>query len=89
MTLRLSTTLDTFSSDVWSPTATSIFQIKAEDPRAKVNLMAKVHTDAPWARVEELYPHRGFYQIPVFPFMRLDIVQNTAGKSVNVWDDAA
>lgn len=92
MSLRFDTTNASGDSAVWSPAGETILQLKAADPRAAVDVMARVHADADWepiARIRADSAGQGnhFVRLPKFPFLKLSIAKNTATKALKVWDN--
>jgi hypothetical protein len=91
LTERFNSTAASGESGPFSPAGEVILQLKAEDPRAKVAIKARVDLAADWETVailDRALPDNRFARLPKFPHLKLEIVRNVAGKLVSVRDDS-
>lgn len=91
MTERFNSTAASGESAAFSPAGEIILQLKAEDPRAKVDVKARVDNAADWetvATLDRVVNDNKFVRLPKFPYLKLEIIRNTVGKIVSVRDDS-
>jgi hypothetical protein len=91
VTERFNSTAASGESAAFSPAGEIILQLKADDPRARVAIKARVESAADWeivAILDRAIPDNRFIRLPKFPYLKLEIVRNTAGKLVSVRDDS-
>ncbi|QNH71737.1 hypothetical protein V1VFAS_030 [Rhizobium phage V1VFA-S] len=91
MTERFNSTAASGESAPFSPAGEIILQLKADDPGAKIAVKARVDLAAEWetvATLDRVVPDNKFARLPKFPFLKLEIIRNTAGKLVSVRDDS-
>lgn len=88
--LRLNTTLAGETSASWSPIGETIIQgeIETTTKSPSITAEAKVTAAAPWAGVAVIKPKgEKFMRLAQFPFLRVTVAGNEAGKFVKVYDN--
>jgi hypothetical protein len=90
MAERLNLTTAAGEGAAFAPAGEIILQIKAEDRKAKALVLARVDAAAPFTEVGTLQPSLNavFLRLPKFTEVKVQIVSNTAGKRIQVWDNA-
>lgn len=89
--LRLDSTAATFVTPAFSPTKPIIMQAKVgAESVAKIELLMRVDEGADWlpAGLWDLSKEKLFACQP-FPFIKLKLLDNTAGERIQVWDSEA
>lgn len=86
--IRLTTIAETFESNPWTPADETFLQLAATSDLTTVDVQARVSTDADWVTVATLHrTSTPIVRIAKFPSLRLVARNNSASKTVTVWDN--
>jgi hypothetical protein len=61
------------------------FQVKAETLDVQFNVLARLHIDAPWAKIDTIDMSNPIASYNALPLMRVDVAGNVAGNAAHVW----
>ncbi len=85
--IRLDTIEASDNQAEWSPASSPVrLQLAAQRSSVKVDVMTKIHADAPYVKVAALYHDDPVISLADLPFIKLEMTGNMAGEQVRVWD---